>query len=79
MHGFYSLNKIPMVDTMTCTGNFRTNSFVGTEGSRSQIFDRKAHMLKLDSFQSTLRRRLSLHKATRRQWTGGHWGSLYMR
>ena len=26
------LNKIPMVDTMTCTANFRTNSFVGTEG-----------------------------------------------
>lgn len=21
-----------MVDTMSCTGNFRTNSFVGTEG-----------------------------------------------
>ncbi|KJA30119.1 hypothetical protein HYPSUDRAFT_126531 [Hypholoma sublateritium FD-334 SS-4] len=24
-------NGIPLVDTMTCTGNFRTNSFVGTE------------------------------------------------
>jgi len=24
-------NGIPMVDTMTCTANFRTNSFVGTE------------------------------------------------
>lgn len=35
VHVFYSLNKIPMVDTMTCTANFRTNSFVGTEGSRS--------------------------------------------
>ena len=31
------LNKIPMVDTMTCTANFRTNSFVGTEGLRSHI------------------------------------------
>ena len=35
VHCFYCLNKIPMVDTMTCTANFRTNSFVGTEGSRS--------------------------------------------
>ena len=42
-------------------------------------FDRKPHMLNLDSFQSTLLRRLLLHKVTRRQWTGGHWGSLYMR
>lgn len=24
-------NGVPMVDTMSCTGNFRTNSFVGTE------------------------------------------------
>lgn len=23
---------MPLVDTMTCTANFRTNSFVGTEG-----------------------------------------------
>ena len=37
MHVFYSVNKIPMVDTMTCTANFRTNSFVGTEGWRSHF------------------------------------------
>ncbi len=24
--------QVPLVDTMSCTGNFRTNSFVGTEG-----------------------------------------------
>ena len=36
-------------------------------------------MLILDSFQSTLRRRLLLRKDTLRQWTGGRWGSLYMR
>ncbi|KAG6837945.1 hypothetical protein H0H93_008339 [Arthromyces matolae] len=32
-------NGTPMVDTMTCTANFRTNSFVGTEGpERSDTF-----------------------------------------
>lgn len=24
--------QIPMIDTMSCTADFRTNSFVGTEG-----------------------------------------------
>lgn len=24
--------QVPLVDTMSCTANFRTNSFVGTEG-----------------------------------------------
>ncbi|KAJ7228823.1 AGC/RSK protein kinase [Mycena pura] len=27
-------NGVPLVDTMSCTANFRTNSFVGTEGDR---------------------------------------------
>ncbi|KAG6880291.1 hypothetical protein C0992_000068 [Termitomyces sp. T32_za158] len=27
-------NGTPMVDTMSCTANFRTNSFVGTEGEK---------------------------------------------
>ena len=25
-------NGVPVIDTMSCTANFRTNSFVGTEG-----------------------------------------------
>lgn len=36
--------EIPLVDTMTCTANFRTNSFVGTEGQMECIiiyFDQK--------------------------------------
>ncbi|KAJ7179828.1 AGC/RSK protein kinase [Mycena crocata] len=28
-------NGVPLVDTMSCTANFRTNSFVGTEGNFS--------------------------------------------
>lgn len=27
-------NGIPQIDTKSCTANFRTNSFVGTEGTR---------------------------------------------
>ena len=27
--------QLPLVDTMSCTANFRTNSFVGTEGEAS--------------------------------------------
>ncbi|KAF8803696.1 Pkinase-domain-containing protein [Phlegmacium glaucopus] len=38
-------NGTPMVDTMTCTANFRTNSFVGTEGWKVQSFDRKSGIL----------------------------------
>ena len=26
------INQLPLVDTKSCTANFRTNSFVGTEG-----------------------------------------------
>jgi protein-serine/threonine kinase len=26
------INQLPLVDTRSCTANFRTNSFVGTEG-----------------------------------------------
>lgn len=28
----FSVYQLPLVDTKSCTANFRTNSFVGTEG-----------------------------------------------
>jgi len=29
--------QVPMIDTMSCTADFRTNSFVGTEGKASLL------------------------------------------
>jgi len=29
---FFFAYQLPLVDTKSCTANFRTNSFVGTEG-----------------------------------------------
>jgi protein-serine/threonine kinase len=31
-------NGVPMIDTMSCTADFRTNSFVGTEGQDAAYF-----------------------------------------
>lgn len=30
-------NGVPIIDTMSCTANFRTNSFVGTEGMHFEL------------------------------------------
>jgi protein-serine/threonine kinase len=29
-----NVSQVPLVDTMSCTAHFRTNSFVGTEGEQ---------------------------------------------
>lgn len=29
--------KVPLINTMSCTANFRTNSFVGTEGAYQSV------------------------------------------
>ncbi len=31
--------KVPLIDTMSCTANFRTNSFVGTEGGHRTFLE----------------------------------------
>jgi hypothetical protein len=34
--GLYRRYQVPLIDTMSCTANFRTNSFVGTEGKEER-------------------------------------------
>ena len=40
-------HQLPLVDTKSCTANFRTNSFVGTEGQLLSHFHSSIHLMHL--------------------------------
>jgi protein-serine/threonine kinase len=67
-----SHRQLPMVDTRSCIADFRTNSFVGTEGESPAANSGLRHgPLTLSASQSISRPRSSRARATRRPSTGG--------
>ena len=47
VNAHFSAYQLPLVDTKSCTANFRTNSFVGTEGWTQSHFHSSVYLIKL--------------------------------
>lgn len=73
--------QLPLVDTKSCTANFRTNSFVGTEGWLQSHFHSSVYLIKLFfcRAQNISPLRLSETLVTPLPWIGGHWESSFTR
>ena len=67
-----SASGVPLVDTRSCIADFRTNSFVGTEGERVSLSFLKQNVdtIAFNAQQSTFAQRLSTAEVTALPSTG---------